>query len=788
MKCFLKTICLLGVAQVSWGQLNMTLEAHLTYDESLSDVWGWVDPDDSTEYALVGTYSGLSIVRLDGAQAPQEVAFVPGPGSIWRDIKTWGKHVYVTNETGNGLLVVDMTYAPDSVSWFEWSPELPGLGKLESCHNLYIDEYGYCYLAGCNINDGGMLVLDLFSTPGQPQFVAPAPPVYAHDVYVSDNRMYAAEIYFGRLGIYDVSDKENIVLLAAQTTPFQFAHNVWVNAAGNVAFTTDEKANGPVAAYDISNLNNIVELDQFVPVATMGQGVIPHNVHVWNDYLIISYYTDGCIIVDASHPDNLIEVGNFDTFLGSGTGFDGAWGAYPFLPSKRVLVSDISGGLYVLEPNYVRACRLEGQVRDSQTGAPIAGAQVYIASPQPNLAQTDLLGYYKTGQALAGTFDVTFSAIGYQSKTVSTALANGQLTVLDVALDPQASYSLGGTVVRATDGSPVAGARILLQGQLDLNLTTDANGQFFLPSVLGGDYVVYAGAWGYHTVSINALNIQGDTSLTIELPVGYYDDFVLDLGWESTGTAVTGAWERGEPIGTFFQGQLSNPDEDVPYDLGDQCYVTGNGGGGAGNDDVDNGEVVLASPLMDLTGYTDPVLEYATWFFNAGGNEAPNDTLFVILSNGTEEVVLEKIATSASQWNEPAQWHVKDFLPLTNQMRVRFVTSDLADSGHLVEAAVDAFRVREDVPTATTDLPRRVEVRAWPNPFGESLQVNYRLERPVRAGRLELVDAQGRVVWQWPLAGQEGSAAIEAALPAGVYWLRLWGDGHTLEVRPLVRQ
>ena len=120
-------------------------------------------------------------------------------------------------------------------------------------------------------------------------------------------------------------------------------------------------------------LGNIQELDQFKPLITENQGVIPHNVHVWNDWLIISYYTDGCIIVDGSRPDNLIEVGNFDTYIPTTTGFSGAWGAYPFLPSQTVLVSDRGNGCYILEPTYVRACWLEGKVTDADTGDPING-------------------------------------------------------------------------------------------------------------------------------------------------------------------------------------------------------------------------------------------------------------------------------------------------------------------------------------------------------------------------------------------------------------------------------
>ncbi|MCB0613879.1 MAG: choice-of-anchor B family protein, partial [Phaeodactylibacter sp.] len=260
-----KTILLLlfaAVCQFANAQLNMTLLSQVDYSQNLNDIWGWADPETGIEYALVGLRNGTSIVSLENPSDAQEVAFVPGPNSTWRDIKTWGNFAYVTNETSNGLLVIDLSGLPDNVSYIEWTPNLPNLGTLSSCHNLYIDEFGYCYLAGCNLNAGGMLILNVDTQTGEPQFVSPAPAIYAHDVYTKSNKMYASEIYSGNMAIYDVSNKDNIQLLATQPTPFSFTHNIWLNDEETVAFTTDERGDAPVAAYDITDLNNIVELDQ----------------------------------------------------------------------------------------------------------------------------------------------------------------------------------------------------------------------------------------------------------------------------------------------------------------------------------------------------------------------------------------------------------------------------------------------------------------------------------------------------------------------------------------------
>lgn len=683
----------------------MTLLDQVDYGPGVNDVWGWVHPVDSSEYALVGLNTGLSIVDVTDPTDATEIKFIPGPSSTWRDIKTWGNFAYITNENSNdpesGILVVDLTNAPNisDDDWFIWAPDFPGEGQLLSSHNIYIDEFGYAYLPGSNLNGGGMVIIDVFSNPGNPVFVSMAPSVYAHDVYVRDNKMYASEIYGGNLSIYDVSDKQNIPLLASQPTPFAFTHNAWLNDAGDVVFTTDEKANAPVAAYDISDVNDIVELDQFLPIETLGEGVIPHNVHVWEDWLIISYYTDGGIIADASKPDNIIEVGNWDTFLGGSGGFSGVWGAYPFLPSGIILLSDRGTGLHVCGATYVRACWLEGKVTDLDTDLPIFGAQAVIDVAQANIATSDLIGEYKTGIATAGTYDVTFSATGYYSKTVQADLDNGVLTILDVQLEPIASYNVVGQTVKAADGSAVPGATIELDGEQNFTITSDDNGNFTLNNVAVGDYTIYAGAWGYQLTVIPGLTVDDQTgTVTITLDQGYEDDFAIDLGWTTESTATTGHWVRGEPIGTTSGGQDANTDFDISGDIGDQCFVTGNGGNDAGFDDVDNGVVTLTSPPMNLSGYADPVLSYYSWFYNSGGNGTPNDALEVRISNGIEEVILENITTSNSDWNPIATFHLVDYLAITDNMQITFETSDLPASGHLVEAAVDGFKVVDDIP------------------------------------------------------------------------------------------
>ena len=377
----------------------MELGSQIGYNVAVNDVWGW-DDGNGNEFAIVGLRDGVSIVNVTDPYNAYEVERIFGINSNWRDIKSWKDHVYVSNESGDGITVIDMSQLPSSAPSFQWEPTIPGLGTLSEAHNLYVDENGVLHVSGSNLNSGGAIFVDVDTDPVNPEVIGWGVPIYNHDLYARGDTLYASEIREGDFAIYDISDKNNVIPLARQQTPFNFTHNAWLSDNSKVLFTTDERGNAPVAAYDISDLDNITLLDEYRPLTSLGTSTVPHNVHTWNDYLIISYYTDGGRVVDASRPTNLIEVGNFDSFFGGDGGFSGVWGAFPFLPSRTVLLSDRGNGLVVTVPTYKRACWLEGTVTEKGSGLPLQGVSVEINSTQANMASTANDGTYETGQVL----------------------------------------------------------------------------------------------------------------------------------------------------------------------------------------------------------------------------------------------------------------------------------------------------------------------------------------------------------------------------------------------------
>ena len=795
MKNKILTILLSAVLSSAFAQKNLELVSHLDYVSLANDIWGYTAPD-GTEYALVGLRSGVSVVSLADPANPVEIQLIPGEQSAWRDLKTWGSFAYVTADqpgTKEGILVIDLTNLPDEVTWYNWRPVLQNqVDTLFTCHNLWIDEFGYAYLSGCNVNSGGIIFLDVFSQPGTPQFAGYNAPVYAHDCFALNHILYTADVYHGEFSVYDVSDKGTPALLATQETPYRFCHNVWPSPDVKVLFTTDERANAPTAAYNISDLANIRLLDEFQPAATLNTDVIPHNVHVLGDYLVISHYTDGCVVVDATRPDNLVEAGHYDTSTEYFNGFHGCWGAYPYFPSGLIAATDIENGLYILKPTYQRACYLEGKVSDAVSGAPISAAQLEIQSPDANFSTSDLSGNYKTGQITPGTFEVKVRAKGYFDATAQAAFAHGEITLLDVEMTPLPPHSIDGRVLDKITGEPIAGAIVFLENQ-DFAYTTEAdgNGDFSLPSVLQGEYSVYVGSWGYENLT-DTKPFSNNTALTYELLPAYEDNFNTGLGWAVESNAAKGLWERGIPQGTSGGGRQFAPGTDSPNDPGNRAYVTGNQGVAVHDDQVDDGATTLISPPMQLRSrYNRPLVSFDYWFMDAISNFVAQDSLTVLVSNGQTKVVLWSVATDTSNvqaWTPSPVFDLADYLNITDDMRILFRAADDPEKPNVLEVGIDHFRITEGLQDGhfllKDDL---VKMQVYPNPFGSEYWIDYKVNKSYNHLSVLVFNTLGQKVWEQPIDAPLGTAYLAPELVPGIYYVAFRLDDRLSEAVKIVK-
>lgn len=790
MKQILLSITLVITCAFSFAQLNLNLVGQYSYPGSrgdCSDIWGYVDQL-GNEYAIVGNQTGTSIIDLSDPANPTEIFYSPGANSIWRDMKVWNQTAYITNEGGNGLKIIDLSNLPGPITAGDVTQFTGVTYPFTTAHNIFIDENGKAFICGANNGVGGAIILDLTADPLNPVELGRYNEYYLHDVFVRGDTLWGGAINDGFFVVVDITNPASLTTMASAYSPGIFTHNVWLTDDGNTLYTTDEISSGYLGAFDVSDIQNISELDRVQ--SSPGQNVIPHNTFVRGNFLITSYYRDGVTIHDCTYPDNLIEVGNYDTSPAfSGDGFNGCWGVYPYLPSGLVIASDIENGLYVLGPNYQQAAYLTGNVIDgvSLNNLDNVSVQIVATSASDN---TDLNGDYQTGVTQGGTFDVTYSKLGYFPQTIAgLVLTNGVTVIQDVQLQPQATYTLEGLVLDE-NSNPIVGAQVMISNtQYSTTVSTNGLGEFDVPGFLEDTYDVTIGLWGYHTLCLTSqyLSPAGNPH-SYQLETGYSDYFDLDLGWTISGNPMLGDWDKGVPVGTSYNGGPSNPDEDS-QDCGTMAFITGNAGGQPGDDDVDDGTTILTSPVMDLSTYNNPYISFDRWFFNDGGSGNPNDSLVVELTNGTQTSILDFAVDGdpgEAAW-AAKEIRVQDFMAPTSFMQVKVRAMDIPQ-GHLSEGGFDNFYVRDTSWAAIDQLYAMSPVTVFPVPFTNELNITLNNEQKLSVEVLvELVElSSGKIVHRSLNVANE-LIKIQPIVAKGVYLVRITVDDTLVMNRRVVK-
>lgn len=183
------------------------------------------------------------------------------------------------------------------------------------------------------------------------------------------------------------------------------------------------------------------------------------------------------------------------------------------------------------------------------------------------------------------------------------------------------------------------------------------------------------------------------SALAQQFNISFQDDMEINTGWvvgQPSDTASTGIWNRMNPQGTDAQ-----PENDHTPGSGTDCWITdGNAGNSIGANDIDGGATTLTSPALDASTLGSAAeLVYWRWYSNNQGSSPNADSMLVQISddNASTWTTLETVSENAGEWVE-ARFTISDFVDPTDQIRVRFIASDLGD-GSIVEAGLDDLRL-----------------------------------------------------------------------------------------------
>jgi choice-of-anchor B domain-containing protein len=639
-----------GVQLLSW------LTLHELWDmQTGSSGWGYTSPS-GREYALIGLSDGTGIVEITDPGNPDPVALIPGPNSLWHDVRTYQHYAYAVSEGGSGIQVIDLAQIDNGIATLV-NTVTPG--GSTATHTVTINEAtGYLYRAGGSGN--GLRIYSL-SNPANPVYVGAWQQRYVHEataVEYTSGPYAGKEIVFACGGlnggftdtgvdILDVTNKSNIVQLSHATYSGRaFCHQAWPSEDLQYLYINDElDEEGTIKTttkiLDISDLSNPVEMPEFYG----SKKSIGHNLYVRGDLIYEANYTSGLRVFDATDPLAPVETMYFDTFPeGNNATFNSLWQVYPYFQSGVVIGCDIEKGLFVW------------WVGDALVSFDYPGGKPATFAPAGDTLEVAISGL-GPGDLVAGTEKLHYDA------------GAGWVTLPLAPVGPTGNGLYQASLPAFPCGEEI---RYYASAKSSNGITwTDPQGA---PGV-------------FHLA----------TSAAAEA-LAVHHDFEAPTGWVAGApgdTAVSGLWILGNP--TIKAGQ---PGNDVSP-AGTNCWLTGNTSLSALAGNVDGGKTTLTSEVYDLSAHADPSIGYWRWYSNHSsqlGQVPYEDTFEVEITNdGTQWVDVETLGPAGPEvvggWIHH-QFRVADFVTPTSTVQVRFVASD-SNGASIVEAAIDEFEVFE---------------------------------------------------------------------------------------------
>jgi choice-of-anchor B domain-containing protein len=333
-----------------------------------NDIWGWVDPLNNDEYALMGLTTGTAFVNVTDPENPVVVGTLPTETveSPWRDIKVYQDHAFIVADAAgaHGVQVFDLTRLRGAAAPQDFTPDAV-YGGITNAHNIAINEdAGFLYAVGTNTCNEGLHIVDI-TTPLNPMFTACLDDADTHDTqcvsYIGPDADHAnSNICISSngnsVGIADVTDPAAPVTLSTTQYPDNgFAHQGWLTDDHRFFLLGDELDEINLGVPTRTLIFDVSDLDApaFVSAYEAATSSIDHNLYVLGNRVYQANYTSGVRVLEFSDLANSMigEVAFFDTFpAGNNAVFDGTWSVYPYLPSGNIIASDISNGLFILTP------------------------------------------------------------------------------------------------------------------------------------------------------------------------------------------------------------------------------------------------------------------------------------------------------------------------------------------------------------------------------------------------------------------------------------------------------
>jgi choice-of-anchor B domain-containing protein len=338
-----------------------------------NDSWGWVDPLDNSEIAIIGLNNGTAFVDITDTEKPVYLGKLPTAtvNSSWRDIKVYKNHAYIVSEASDhGMQVFDLTKLRTATSG---SPVVFTADKhfteFGSAHNIFINEdTGYAYAIGAKkngtrVNNGGPIFININDPKNPVGEGGWGSDNYSHDAQVvtysgPDSDYTGKEILIGsnenEVVIVDITDKANPKHISKISYPnVGYTHQGWFTEDQKHFIIGDELDERRVGFKTRTIIFDFADLDapSMKFIYSGPTNAIDHNGYVKGNIYYLANYTAGVRFIDITGIGNgtMTETGYFDTYPTNDlANFDGVWNVFPYLKSGNIIISDINSGLFVV--------------------------------------------------------------------------------------------------------------------------------------------------------------------------------------------------------------------------------------------------------------------------------------------------------------------------------------------------------------------------------------------------------------------------------------------------------
>lgn len=245
--------------------------------------------------------------------------------------------------------------------------------------------------------------------------------------------------------------------------------------------------------------------------------------------------------------------------------------------------------------------------------------------------------------------------------------------------------------------------------------------------------------------------------------------------------ATSGKWVHAIPIGSYANGLPSQPNNDHTTGA-TKCLVTGNAlsvNSAVGAADVDNGRTTVLSPLIDITNFDNPVIEYFRWYSNNRGSNPNTEQWLVRIGTPNSPIWynVESTYVSDQSWRRRI-FRVRDYISASNQIQLAFIAEDLANNGGAaVEAAIDDFLVYStDWALGVENVTAPARATIFPNPSDQLVHVQLS-NNSLANGSIGIYDLTGKKIIETPI--ENGKTDYEFStreLASGTYFLLVKSD------------